>query len=290
MAYERLSILDFGKTLLETGDLDPIYCALRNTGWDAATTSRFLMAYWSWYNAGSASWMAEKEGDAYWDAMMVAARNEESAPTPFGERWPRAKERRHARGSAAVKMVEHLVSLGQDPLEIVSRMISPHSDGVVPYNDVRKRVKKHYLFGEWIAFKVADMAERCMGVKVNFDNAAVFMFTDPVKAALMVWRQQQGLPENAMPRDKTAVLNGVTEWMAEQFKDMTAPPLNAQIQRKVGLQEVETILCKWKSHMGGHYPVLNDIHEIGLALTPWAKLGGLAKEFSDAMPNGEKLS
>ena len=39
----------------------------------------------------------------------------------------------------------------------------------------------------------------------------------------------------------------------------------------MNVQEVETILCKWKSHMGGHYPLGNDLHEIREGMTPWTE-------------------
>ena len=57
-------------------------------------------------------------------------------------------------------------------------------------------------------------------------------------------------------------------------------------ERPVGLQEVETILCKWKSHMNGHYPLNNDIMEIRHGLKDWLPVSALARAFYDAMPEG----
>jgi hypothetical protein len=42
-----------------------------------------------------------------------------------------------------------------------------------------------------------------------------------------------------------------------------APP---RFERAINIQEIETILCKWKSHMNGHYKVGKDTHEIHEAL------------------------
>jgi hypothetical protein len=50
------------------------------------------------------------------------------------------------------------------------------------------------------------------------------------------------------------------------FATTPAPPSG---NRMCGLQEIETILCKWKSHINGHYPVGNDVREIRHALVAW---------------------
>jgi hypothetical protein len=46
---------------------------------------------------------------------------------------------------------------------------------------------------------------------------------------------------------------------------LKAPP---RFERRINIQEIETILCKWKSHINGHYFVGKDIQEIrhGLSL------------------------
>ncbi|GAG17632.1 unnamed protein product, partial [marine sediment metagenome] len=49
------------------------------------------------------------------------------------------------------------------------------------------------------------------------------------------------------------------------------------------LQEVETVLCKWKSHMNGCYPMGKDTREITEGLAPWAGYTSV-REFREYMP------
>jgi len=137
------------------------------------------------------------------------------------------------------------------------------------------------MFGPWIAFKVADMLEACLGWPVDFAGSEVFMFDTPREAALMVWRDRFKLPARARPRVLSVVLEGVVAWLLDEFKGAKAPP---SFRRGLGLQEVETILCKWKSHVGGHYPLGNDTNEFRHGLEPWAKVCETAARFRAALP------
>lgn len=289
-AYERLDIYAFGEHLLSTGDLDPVYIALDKMEWaDEAHLFRWLIAYWCFYHCGAASYISEAQGKEFWERMMVAAKNE--TPAPDGGRWPRGSERRHFRGEAAVKAVKQLWGRYFDkPEEMVAR-IAVQAETVVglnttmarPYAEVADRAKALPLFGPWISFKVCDMLDRLGIVPVDFDQAAVFMFADPVKAALIFWRRKMGLIDSAKPKDEQLVINGVVEHLTDHFKAHTAPPRH---ERPVGLQEIETILCKWKSHLNGHYPLFNDIDEIREGLAGWAPHCETARAMLYAMPEG----
>jgi hypothetical protein len=92
------------------------------------------------------------------------------------------------------------------------------------------------------------------------------MFNEPLNAALMLWRQATRLPPTAKPRHLHQALHAVVQGLQSQLSDLTAPPDH---QRPLGLQEVETILCKWKSHCNGHYKPLNDTLEIQETLHRW---------------------
>lgn len=289
--YPRLSIEEFGAHLLTSGDLDPIYIALVRANFEQPYLYRWLIAYWCFYHAGAASWLAGFSGETFWAAMMTAAKNETA--TPFGERWPRGHERRHFRAAIATSAVSSLQErYGDSPEDMVDfilgtrSMMEPHRHGRTPeqsrpFVDVSKRTQAHRGFGPWIGFKVADMVDRVLRVPVTFDNAAVFMFDDPTEAALKLWRLKARLPDFAKPKEKASVINGVVAYLIEHFREFRAPPF---ADRPVNLQEVETILCKWKSHMNGHYPLNNDIDEIRAGVLPWTKVSEGAIRFLEAMP------
>lgn len=295
--YERLDIYKFGAHLLETGDLDPVYIALDKMDWlDAEQRDRWLIAYWCFYHCGAASHISEAGGKDFWVRMSEAARNETQAPD--GGRWPRGSERRHFRGEAAVKAVTKLWGKyfdgpGRLVEEIATRNLDGEDPGVQPCNEialgplpfwrVANRAKRLPLFGPWIAFKVCDMLDRLGIVEIDFDQAAVFMFDDPVKSALMLWREKLQLAPTVQPKDQTLVINEVVKHLTDHFKAYSAPPRH---ERAVALQEIETILCKWKSHRNGHYPLFNDIDEIRHGLQGWSQCSDTAKAMLWAMPKG----
>jgi hypothetical protein len=278
LAAQTLPIEAFGRSLITSGDLDPVYIALHgmnldNQWSDSGQLKRWLLAYWCYYDCGVSCYLSEFKGDDYWRMMMVAAENK--SPPTVGKRWPRGKERRHFRGDASVVGVNALTT----------RYHETGPEGFVDYcakgktlQEVTKLVKEHQQFGPWIAFKVADMLERVMSLRISFDSAAVLMFKDPTKAALMAY-------EVWHPEDKTTPqetrLWAVAQQLGNTFRDLGAPP---RYDRCINIQEVETVLCKWKSHCHGHYPVGLDTHEVREGAALWAPVSKTAGHFLSQMP------
>lgn len=284
--YPRQQIEDFGRQLIETGDLDPVYVALAGhdkVPWGDAQVKRFLLAYACLYHCGVACYLSEFQGQLFFAELMKAARNETPAPT--GDRWPRGSERRHWRGQQAVASCEALYRrYGGVPEAMFSTLAwrNPGDNAAIPFRVVSERTKEHRGFGDWIGFKCADLVDRVLGVPVCFTEAAVFMFTDPEKAAMMLWEEREGHKYEGKVRPKREViLHGVTDYLINHFADLDAPPLG---DRPINIQEVETVLCKWKSHMNGHYPPGNDIREIHHGLDEWLPHSSAARQFKEAMP------
>lgn len=282
--YPREDIYSFGTHLLESGDLDPVYIMLHRSGLDGVKRAKFLLAYFSYYHVGAACFMTDSED--FWLQMQTAAENVEL--TPLGTRWPRGHERRHARGASGVKMVSELGIRYADQEETFLQYVSCYEAEQkyrppVLFRHVAERVKEHHLFGDWIAFKIADVLDRLGIQAVDFDQAAVFMFKDPAKAAGMLYRDYAKLPANVEVK-LDVVIPSVVAHLTYYFKDFKAPPLG---DRPVGLQEVETILCKWKSHVNGHYPRFNDITEIRNGLQDWSKYSETARMMLASLPKGE---
>lgn len=278
-SYERLSIEDFGQQLLETGDLDPAYGALVEAVDDFPQLYRWLLAYWCTYHVGLSSFLSEHEGSAFWDILGKAAWNNE--PSPIGKPWPRGLERRHWRGTAAVSSFQELRSRYSRPEGFVEylREAAPSYSGIVG------RVQEHAQFGPWIAFKIADMLERCTDTPVDFSTDDVFMFETPQKAAVIWWAARNGDPDPMrairIRQEKQQAISEAVQYLGTVFRDFQAPPF---MDRLVGLQEIETILCKWKSHLTGHYPVGIDTHELGKAAAAWAGVSETARRFQASLP------
>jgi hypothetical protein len=253
----------FGRQLVETLDLDPVYVALHHADLPKHQLHRWLLAYWCLYDVGAASYISEAPTDGdYWYALLDAAKN--TTPSPLGGRWPRGKERRHWRGETASKSMSHMLERFQNASDVILHIGGKGTE--IKFSQLSANARSIYGFGPWIAFKIGDMMERLCGLKVDFSEAEVFMFNEPLNAALMLWRQATRLPPTAKPRHLHQALHAVVQGLQSQLSDLTAPPDH---QRPLGLQEVETILCKWKSHCNGHYKPLNDTLEIQETLHRW---------------------
>ena len=133
-------------------------------------------------------------------------------------------------------------------------------DGRVTDKMVMGRVKHWPLFGNWIAFKVADLLERCAGVAVVFDPDLGLMYEEPAAGLRML------STSFFSPGGESWSTNRWYGYLLTHFAQVKAPPA---LDRPCGPQEVETVLCKWKSHVAGRYWVGKDIHEVRHGLHGW---------------------
>lgn len=280
--YEQLDIVQFGVNLVRTGDLDPVYVALRemrqNRAMEGDQLSRWLVAYWAYYSCGVACWMSERTGDDFWEAMGVAARNDESAP--HGGRWERGHERRHFRAAIALNALQDWIHKYDWPEDMVDYIVGP--DTTSTYKDITRRVLKHNGCGPWIAWKVADMVNALGLGHVDFRSASLSMYRDPVKAAHMLY--QENFPAEVCGDSKITderAIEWALEYLDSRLGDLRTPHAP---HRTLQLEEYETILCKWKSHRNGCYPPLNDLRDIEGGVTSWLPYSTTAEQFLKYLP------
>jgi len=269
--YPQLGVVEFGRQLILTRDLDPAYVMLQQANMGDAQLARWLLGYWCTYHMGVASLLSEREGPAYWQLLAEVADNTGGCPATGDGRWPRNKERRHWRAANATSSVlamtgrftkpEHVLDFIRYGAQEKGRM--PEGVGVA---DIIRRTQTLVGFGPWIAFKVADMVDALGLNDLDFSRAAVFMFDNPQAAAIEAWRVGGGFSDKVQPRDPVATRDAVVDHLLAAFADLQCPHNR---QRGIRVQEVETVLCKWKSHRSGHYGPLNDIHEAIGGLSSW---------------------
>lgn len=261
----------WGQELIRTGDHDPLYIALwrAEKAWtfDRGRVRRFLVAYWCCYSVGASWWISQHEGLNFWRRMHTAAQNV-IGPKKVGaaplDRWPRAPERRHWRGQKCVDSVNELTRRFPRPEDAVLSL--ERLPGDITLRAVELEVTTWPLFGPWIAFKAADMLERVLGVPVEFPATVTTMYRDPKKGAELAGPLMGGL-----------VPQRVTERMLYEYRDIAAPPGG---DRAVNIQEVETVLCKWKSARNGHYHIGADTKSQRDELDLWG-----AQELSQHYPS-----
>lgn len=253
--YKRLSLKKFADFLLESGDLDPIYIMLYEAGMKRNRLKRWLLAYWMFYHAGVASVLCGAQDDGFYDMSKHLV---ERSTTPRGT------ERRHFRGKKAVDAIEWLRGHFDGPEHAVDWASRGETvEGVI------RRMKFWPQFGPWMGFKAADMIDRVLGVPIKFPISSLNFYKTPIAGAKL-FCEEQGLDY------KHLKLAGVVKLLRVELQEWLAPP---DYKRMVDVQEIETILCKWKSHMTGHYPLGKDTTEIMEGLGGWGMTAESLREF-----------
>jgi hypothetical protein len=87
---------------------------------------------------------------------------------------------------------------------------------------------------------------------------------------------EPGKPETARPKDPEATIREMNGWLASELQDVTIPHKPGKPLDNFCL---ETIWCKYGSHLNGHYPLGNDLREIRHGLEGWH-----AQDFAAALP------
>lgn len=259
----NLSLLEFGKQLIDSKDLDPVYILLQESGMEREKLWKWLLAYWGFYHVGTASYLSEgNTEDRFWRRYMEGAKSVGNAT------HPRAPERRHFRGKNAVDSVNWMWSTG------IEQMIGGFEEKgkageTLTVSQVMAHVQQWVGFGPWIAFKVADMLERLGIVKVDFGLTDGFIYDSPAKGADLAWGEYGEYPP-------TKPEGGVITWamdyilLSDEVAYSLAPP---RYERPINVQEAETILCKWHSHMKGGYHIGEDIESCKKALLRFSRCG-----------------
>lgn len=273
-----MSIIEFGTALLRTGDLDPVYSAIYTAKLNRPQRLRLALAYWCFYHLGLAAKIAEQPTTARYWALFEKSVLNEGEPKPY----PRGAERRHFRGSQALSAYKALRARYKNPEQAAEGLI-----GTTPtFAAVAKSVQSHERFGPWMSFKIADMAERVLDVPVDFSNCELGIYKDPRQGAAVAYLEWKPLPPEDVPEgwhsweygiDNRQLTETVNHYVHE-FRKFKAPPSN---DRPVNVQEVETIFCKYKSHLKGHYPMGKDTREISHGLEGW---GDLAQQLKAGLP------
>jgi hypothetical protein len=251
-----LSIFEFGSKLLETEDLDPVYVTLWKSDLKKAQLDRLILAYSCFYHLGAAAKISEFSGGKFWGVLKEAALNKEL-------KWPRGSERRHFRGKAATDSVKNLADNWGKPEDVVEYWWG--RGDATSLAEFSLRVREVRNFGPWIAFKLADIGER-LGHPISFEDCNLQIYDEPRKgAALYLYNNQ----DHKITKED---LSFVIEKLEVKFREFKAPP---RYERKVNVQEVESILCKYKSYYNGHYKVGEDILHIRQHLAGWGSTAAL---------------
>jgi hypothetical protein len=247
MAKDKLDIYAFGRELVTSKDLDPVYVLLWEAKFPPSKLRHWLISYFCFYHVGTASWIVDQED--YWKAMFQAAESKD---------YPRSSERRHFRAKNAMESVAYLKRTG------IAQLFQPFY-GKLSVGVVQECVQRWIGFGPWIGFKVADMLDSLGICEVEFNAASAMYKGSPTEATAILkdWEQPEWEPNSQ---------DELSEWAVDRvlsnLEGLQAPP---RYDRELSFQEAETILCKWKSYLGGHYELGEDIKACRKGLLRFAK-------------------
>lgn len=240
-----LTIKEFGAQLLRSGDLDPVYIMLRDAKLPKPVLWRWVLAYTWFYHVGVASYLCEEP------VMEASALRELDI-------FPRGSERRHFRADNARACLDFFArrrDLLQHPtLRQPESIFMEWFDGYdMSFEYILTRVQRTPQYGPWMAFKVYDMGVNVLFPAEKFDLPrpdALKMYSEPTKGAKLVASESESVGD-------------VVARLLEEFSGFNNP---THPRRNLTVLEVETILCKYKSHRNGHYPVGKDTREVKEAL------------------------
>jgi hypothetical protein len=238
---------DFGEDLITSYDLDPIYPMAAKGVTDYKQLKRWCLAYWCYYHAGVSSLISEAHPKDFYEVMRDGV----------DQNWPRGMERRYFYGDLAWNTIAGLERFGP-PEKVVDAMTLHHD-----FHSANKAIQEFYGFGEWIAWKIADMTDRVLQIELDFNGTNLNMYKDPTQGAAYILTGDKHHPIDEIQ------LNQLVDDMEEEFSWLDAPPF---LDRPINIQEVETVLCKYKAHCFGFYPYGNDTTHIAKALPGWGDL------------------
>lgn len=234
MASERLGIVEFGRRLIETEDLDPVYVAMYRAKLARIEIVRFTVAWLMYYHTGLGCQIAESP--RMFSRMVYIAKHNDG--------FPRGSQRKHHRKEPAVKSALDLRKRFKTGNECLQWLIAGESTA----REMFFRVCEWVGWGPCMAWRVPDIFERLGTYPALFvDSDVDLFFTSPKKGAILC-AEMYGLDM------ETPELNAHL-YLMEHLGHMKAPP---RYERTINIQETETVFCKWKSHMSGHYNVGRD--------------------------------
>lgn len=218
----------FAKKLFELEDADPGYMLLARADIPATQKLRYVLAWCTYYNPGIAAIASDYHGTKFYDYL------EKVYPTA-----QRASERRHFRGQAGLKALAQWRSLYPRPEDMVEACFAP------TYLGVRKNMQHMAQMGDYFYWKLADIQDTVFGIPVDFTGCEKYMPKVPQQGAEIIhgidnpykcWLGEFNLVE---------VMRKVTTRVGHMHH-----PLN---DRRLLLQEAETVCCVFKQHVVGDY-------------------------------------
>ena len=217
----------FAEVMFKLEDADPGYMLLKRAELDRATKMRYVLAWCTYYNPGVAAVACQFQGAKFYEYLRRVF--------PSAKR---ASERRHFRGQAGQKALMQWQDLYPKPEAMIE---ATHGTS---YLQVRKNMQHMAQMGDYFYWKLADIWDTVFDEVVDFTGCEKYMPKVPQQGADMIADLEA--PEGQHPE-------GLVDTMKVVTAVVRGIPYPVKGERKLALQEAETVCCVFKQHVVGDY-------------------------------------
>jgi hypothetical protein len=261
-------LVEFMLHMHSSRDLDPLYPVLRKlqNNFNREQGLWFSFLYVAWYNLPSA-----------WAAFNMSTYPTELLPLWLDPKWPTGTERRANRGG---KVAEHI----QDYMLKIAGSRSQYrwytkdlvlddldqATKEINWYTLNERIQSLFMNGRWAGYKHCEVLAKVNGIPVLAPHMGHANSSGPRQGLAMIYDCSELTGNDP---GTIAVLDEMSADLTFQL-DQALPGLNLEIE------DVETILCNWKSLMKGKYYVGHDIDELQEQILRAEERGILSKESS----------
>jgi len=237
--------LKFSHKMLETKDIDPVYPVLQelNKGLMMDEQEFWLsFLYVAWYNlpVGLTAYTKCPEPD-----LRILPKIDWS--------WPTGIERRANRGG---KVVFHIESYLKTVAEYGDQYVfytkdldfSKQADPEQNWRIINTRLQTLHLNGRWAAYKHCEILRRVHGLPILAPDMGNAFSSGPRQGLALFYGEVEGNSPAAI------------ELLDEQALDLQARMAKWGVE--VDIEELETLMCNWKSLVNGKYYIGHDIDEL----------------------------
>ena len=219
----------FATTLFKLEEADPGYMLLARADIPHSQKLRYVLAWCTFYNPGLAAKASDYQGARFYEYLRSVY------PTA-----KRASERRHFRGVAGLKALAQWQDLYPKPEAMVEACFGK------TYLEVRKNMNHMAQMGDYFYWKLADIQDTVFGQPVDFTGCERYMPKVPQQGAELIHDLEWFAKDDRDPAWLTDTMDAVTGFI--KYKKY---PIKGD--RRLALQEAETVCCVFKQHVAGDY-------------------------------------
>lgn len=225
---DDMTYLQFGDRMMRLSDHDFSHVVMANAPWTQEETERVFLAYRWFMHVGTACWLASvADIEQFWQRLESEY-----------DTLPRKIDRHQTRGARGWQTINYARQISSEPSEILDVWYPTGSSFAYCYHELIK-VPDWGPSNVWHGY---DMAERVLRWRnlpgVTLKESEDYMYDYP-------WEVLREYTDEEYPKSVD-----VARRMLDEFAYLPAPPFG---DRSINMQELETILCRFRKYRKNRY-------------------------------------